>query len=73
MINGKRWYAFFSHTGTEIVIISKQLNISPDCIITNKAPGDGEINKGISKLKSELKFVTNTNSHTDKYSCLHQR
>ena len=48
MINGKKWFAFFSHTGTEILNISKDLGIAPDCIITNRAPGD--INKELTKL-----------------------
>lgn len=35
----KRWIALFSHTGSEIHNISKKLNIKPDVIVTNNAPG----------------------------------
>ena len=54
MINGKHWFAFFSHTGTEIANISKRLGIVPDCIITNNEPGNKNINKTTLKLKSEI-------------------
>lgn len=57
MINGKQWFAFFSHTGTEIANISKRLGVVPDCIITNNDPGNKNINKDVLKLKSEIKFV----------------
>ena len=47
MIQGKHWTALFSHTGSEIVNISKKLGRTPDVIITNKAPGSEDIHEGI--------------------------
>lgn len=32
-----KWYAIFSHTGSEIENIQKELNITPDAILTNNA------------------------------------
>ena len=45
MIDGKPWIAMFSHTGSEIVSISKKLGIIPEKVITNNAPGSPDINK----------------------------
>ena len=45
MIDGKPWIAMFSHTGSEIVNISKKLGIIPEKVITNNAPGSPDINK----------------------------
>lgn len=42
-----RWVALFSHTGSEIVNISRRLTHWPDVIITNQLPG--KINKDISQ------------------------
>jgi folate-dependent phosphoribosylglycinamide formyltransferase PurN len=41
------WVAMFSHTGTDILNVSKQLSIYPDLIVTNNQPGDPRINKHI--------------------------
>jgi folate-dependent phosphoribosylglycinamide formyltransferase PurN len=46
----RRWIAMFSHTGAEIVNISKALDRKPDLIITNKLPGDGTRHKDIKNL-----------------------
>lgn len=35
MVNGKRWVALFSQTGSEISSISSKFNIKPDLIYTN--------------------------------------
>lgn len=35
MVNGRRWYAMFSQTGSEIANISTKLGIKPDLVITN--------------------------------------
>ena len=53
MIKDKHWYAFFSHTGSEIANISKRLGIAPSCIITNKTPGDKNINKDLLKFQQK--------------------
>lgn len=50
MIKNKKWVALFSHTGSEIVNISTELNRWPDQIITNRSPG-GSINKDIDNKK----------------------
>lgn len=47
MIQGKHWTALFSHTGTEIVKLSRRLGRTPDVIITNKPPGSDDIHEGI--------------------------
>lgn len=47
MIQGKHWTALFSHTGTEIVKLSRRLGRTPDVIITNKPPGCDDIHEGI--------------------------
>jgi methionyl-tRNA formyltransferase len=49
MIQGKHWTALFSHTGTEIIKISNRIGRSPDVIVTNKPPGDGDIHKNITE------------------------
>ena len=38
MVETRKWIAYFSQTGSEIVYISKQLGRWPDRIITNKRP-----------------------------------
>lgn len=48
MIKNKKWATLFSHTGSEIVNISKHLDRFPDRIITNNIPG-GSINKELDK------------------------
>ena len=45
MIQGKHWTALFSHTGTEIVKLSRRLGRTPDVIITNKPPGCDDIHE----------------------------
>lgn len=47
MIQGKHWTALFSHTGCEIVNISKIIGRTPDVIITNKPPGSDDIHECI--------------------------
>lgn len=53
------WFAFFSHTGTEIVNICEALSIVPKKIITNKPPGDKSINKKLLDLPTEIVWVSN--------------
>ena len=55
---GRDWFAFFSHTGSEIVKLSKILGIKPTKIITNKPPGHEEIDPGISELNVEVVYVS---------------
>lgn len=50
LLDNKRWVVFFSHTGTEILNISRALNRKPDRIVTNRPPGDPGINKNLLKL-----------------------
>lgn len=47
MLKNKKWAALFSHTGSEIINISKHIKRAPDIIITNHKPGGNKINKGI--------------------------
>ena len=47
MIQGKHWTALFSHTGSEIVNISRIMGRTPDVIGTNKPPGSDDIHAGI--------------------------
>jgi folate-dependent phosphoribosylglycinamide formyltransferase PurN len=46
--------AFFSHTGNEIYNISKKIGRFPDRVITNRQPGEKDINK---KLLSHVDIV----------------
>jgi folate-dependent phosphoribosylglycinamide formyltransferase PurN len=45
LLDNKKWIAFFSHTGNEIYNVSKQIGRFPDRVVTNKTPGDKQINK----------------------------
>tara|TARA_B100001123_G_scaffold449347_2_gene614319 strand:- start:3031 stop:3591 length:561 start_codon:yes stop_codon:yes gene_type:complete len=58
MINGRKWFAFFSHTGTEILNLSKDLGIVPDYIVTNNAPGNKNINKELLKLSTQFSYTS---------------
>lgn len=55
----REWFAFFSHTGSEIVKLSKILGIKPTKIITNKPPGSEDIDPGINDLNVEVVYVSN--------------
>lgn len=57
MIAGKPWFAFFSHTGSEIAGIVRDNNIKPDCIVTNKSPGDPQINPDVLKIQTQFKYT----------------
>ena len=48
-IKNKKWVTFFSHTGTEIYRLGKRLGRCPDRVITNRKPGDEQINKKMLK------------------------
>ena len=65
MIKDKKWFAFFSHTGSEIVNLYKRIGIAPDCITTNKSPDDPEINKGIFDLPSRIQYMCNKPTAAD--------
>jgi folate-dependent phosphoribosylglycinamide formyltransferase PurN len=54
MIDGRPWIAMFSHTGSEIINISKKLGITPEKVITNKPPGSPDINKQL--LSNEIVY-----------------
>lgn len=57
------WIAMFSHTGSEIVKISKKIGRFPDRVITNKQPGSPDINKEL--LSSEIVYCSNRPSEQD--------
>ena len=65
MIKDKKWIAFFSHTGTEIYNLYKQYNIKPDRIVTNKQPGDKEINPKLLKMKCDMVYLKSKPSISD--------
>lgn len=54
ILDNKKWVAFFSHTGNEIYNISKRIGRFPDRVVTNKEPGNKDINK---KLLSKVDIV----------------
>ena len=54
LFENKKWVAFFSHTGNEIYNISKSIGRFPDRVITNRPPGDKQINK---KLANKVDIV----------------
>ena len=57
MIKNKKWFAFFSHTGSEIVNLYKRIGIAPDCITTNKSPSDPDIDPRVFDLPSQLQYM----------------
>ncbi len=65
MIKGKPWFAFFSHTGSEIYNLYKRTGIKPDKVITNIPPGDKRINKKLSNINTEFVFIPNKPSIRD--------
>jgi len=65
MINGKQWFAFFSHTGSEIVNLSKRLGTAPDRVITNKSPDETGIHTELPDLVKELNYTTAKPEHGD--------
>lgn len=58
MINGKKWYAFFSHTGTEIYNLTRRVGITPDCVVTNTRDMD-KLHPGLKKLSTEFRYTNN--------------
>ncbi len=58
MIEGKKWTAFFSHTGSEIYNISRKINRLPDRIVTNNKPGATCINKNIAS-NTDIVYTSN--------------
>lgn len=65
MIKGRKWFAFFSHTGSEIYKIYKRTGIKPDKIITNLPPGDERINNKLKRLSVEWVYVNNRPDKAD--------
>jgi folate-dependent phosphoribosylglycinamide formyltransferase PurN len=70
MINGRPWFAFFSQTGTEILDIHNNLGVTPDCVVTNRPPGDVAINPGVLDLKTQFKYTGSKPSATEYNSLL---
>lgn len=58
MIPDKKWFAFFSHTGSEIYNISKHVGRFPDRVITTRSPGD-KISPGLIKNVKEIVYMSN--------------
>jgi folate-dependent phosphoribosylglycinamide formyltransferase PurN len=56
LFENKKWVAMFSHTGNEIYNISKIIGRFPDRVITNKDPGDKDINKKLTN-KTDVVYV----------------
>ena len=65
MIEDKKWFAFFSHTGSEIYNLYEKTGIKPDKIITNLPPGDERINKKLKKIKTEFVYAPNRPTKQD--------
>lgn len=65
MLNGKKWFAFFSHTGSEIVMLAENLGIVPDVIVTNNSPGDTSINNRLLKFNTQFKYTTKSPEASD--------
>ena len=59
MIRNRRWFAFFSHTGSEIYKIYKKTGFKPEKIITTLPPGDERINKNLKKINTEFVYAPN--------------
>lgn len=70
MINNKKWFAFFSHTGSEIVEIHKRTGHTPDCVVTNRSPGDQLINTELLHLPTQIKYLNNRPDTNDYLSIL---
>jgi folate-dependent phosphoribosylglycinamide formyltransferase PurN len=60
-----RWVTFFSQTGTEILNLSKELNIVPDIIITNNSIENINTEYKNKKLFERLVFVSKKPSSSD--------
>jgi folate-dependent phosphoribosylglycinamide formyltransferase PurN len=65
MIGNRKWFAFFSHTGSEILNLSKELGTVPDRVITNKSPDDDDINKELIKSINEVHYTTSRPTVSD--------
>ena len=57
MFKNKKWFAFFSHTGSEIYTLVKKTGVTPFRVITTRSPGDKEIDKRLLKLNIEILYV----------------
>ena len=66
------WFAFFSHTGTEIVNLSKSTGVVPSKIITNKSPGDESINKELLELPTEILWLNRNPDVSDYFRVLNR-
>lgn len=53
------WFAFFSHTGSEIVNLYETLGVKPKKIVTNKSPDDSNINKKVLDIPTEFVWLNN--------------
>ena len=61
----RQWFAFFSHSGAEIVNLSKALRVKPTKIITNRPPGHPSIDKRLSNMNVEIVYVSDRPSVED--------
>lgn len=60
----KKWIALFSHTGSEIVNVSKVLGIVPDLVITNQQPSVN-IHSDVRVLAKQITYVDSKPSADD--------
>jgi len=60
----RKWIALFSHTGSEIVNISKTIGKIPTKVITNQLPGSEDIHPGIKDFP-EVIYTKNKPSVSD--------
>jgi len=58
MFNDRKWFAFFSHTGSEIYKLIKKTGKKPYRIITTQPPGSKEIDKRLLKFNVEILYVS---------------
>lgn len=57
MESTRKWYAMFSHTGSEIRNVSRELNRRPDRIFTNNAECDGSLNVHFGRHEALLQYM----------------
>ena len=57
MIDGDKWFAFFSHSGSEIFNIIDGTGVYPRKVITDQQPGSAEIDSRLKDLPIEIVYV----------------
>ena len=59
LIDGKKWVAFFSHTGNEIYNVSKLVGRFPDVVITNNKPDSKSLNARLLSRVGNVVWMNN--------------